>query len=128
MERRSAESDDLLHVARGTAADIFIRYRSGTAFRKKLRAGTRANSFRSSHRRPGEPALGRSGVEQGDRERVESRNEIAVADDAGIGRALSRSRLAYFPASTRDVVCVAGLSAAIPSRGDGRVAASPHNF
>src|SRR5438067_13652437 len=104
MERRRAQSDDLFDFARRSAANIFIRDRSGKAFREELFAESRARDFGNRDRWSGKPAHARSGVDAFDRDRMEPRNAIAFTDDAGIGESLARNRPLRFSAPARNVV------------------------
>src|ERR1051326_355895 len=116
MERRRAQSDDLLDVARRIAADVFIGDGSRKALREELFAESRPNDLRDRDRRSGQPAPAGSRAHALDRDRMEPRNEIALADDAGIGESISRSRAVCFSAPQGDVVRNVGLSAAFYQR------------
>src|ERR1051325_2143430 len=98
MERRRAQSDDLFDVASGSrrTADVFIADRSRKTFREELFAEPRANNLRNRDRRPRKPAHAGSRAHAIDRDRMEPRNEIALADDAGTCEPISGSRALCF--------------------------------
>ena len=101
--------------------DLLFRDRSGAAFPIALFGGANQGTGGSDHRRSPEPAFDGQGTQSGGRGCVGAGNALALRNDAGVGWTISPEWAPRFPASPRDVVCLANPDTHLCSRTRRRV-------